>query len=192
MRCASLSLASAFLAHHVTAADLSQGEVGGWHVANIPSPNGVYRLTTRPYDDQARFTTLVLQHGARQRVLAKFVRTGDVIWSPDSRFLIFIDKHSPLEHTIKIFHIGHRVTEMKWIDRVILQALEFRIPRYSNRELHVQVRSTSSPIRYFSWRTRLISFRLGRRNGPVQGVTTLFKVDLNALTVASSPTKPAI
>jgi hypothetical protein len=191
MRRASLALALAFLAHEVTAADPSRGDVGGWDVANIPSPNGVYRITTRPYDgSNDESTTLVLQHGARKRVLAKFVRTGDVIWSPDSRFVIFVDKHSPLEHTIKIFHIGNRVTEMKWIDRVILQAVESRTPRYQiENYMFNSARFEADSILLLENEVDFLPS--GAPEGPMQGVTTLFKVDLNALKVSQLRREPA-
>jgi hypothetical protein len=176
MRSARLILAAAVcFTLRAHAADLARGEVGGWDVANVPSPNGAYRVTTRLNAD-SDFTTLVLQHGARKRVLLKFIRSGDVVWSPDSRFLIFVDQRVE-EDRIRVFSIGERVTELRWIERIMRQTVESQIPGSELIFYNLEFLRFDGPST-FSIKCFVEFFPPGIKESPADGFYEHFKIDL--------------
>lgn len=75
----------------------------------LKSPDGRWNVLSLPPTTTDRNATLVLETKTGTRIkLLSYFRSGTLTWAPNSKYLIFVDRHSPEDSRLSLFEIDKR------------------------------------------------------------------------------------
>jgi hypothetical protein len=153
-------------------------------VVHLPSPDGHCTVSTAPTEESRdEDAKLFVRCGvSRRKLLSHYFRSGEVIWSPDSRTVIFLDEHSVEEYTLKLFRIDDAgASDPTVVDRAIVKSVESQLRGKEVVFYYVNFVRFAG-VSHMVVDADVIFIRRGA-TGPTQEAGFRFDVDLSTFTV---------
>jgi hypothetical protein len=192
-----LLLLIASLSPALVAAPQTQATVDQSNDVRLPSPDGRWEVDSTPSPTTDGNSQLVLKAASGKHTfhLGEFFRSGTLIWSQNSRVVLFLDRHSPEDTRLRMFfvpHAGGGPTDRA--DREIRRGVLRSIGR-SNSILSYDLQVTSCSENECLVLTRVITIPNGVVSGPAKQWEGTYLVQLAPLkvnrTAAAAPSSPA-